>query len=596
MRKLLHNLSFPTVRIRHVQLSLLILAFFPAPANAQFRLSAADSCSSLNLHSSPNSLLRRYFTQTNGVGGRGCWVHIHPNGRDYVITPNSWGRIPNPGKRGLVLDAFDALTRTPSAVERRYPGTLNNDLPKRVVLNEVTNTSLPHGVTRFDDACWFQVGLTGHVGSPRDVHETGRGRSYFKQMVAHEIGHCLIGSNSNLIGGWGGLTNSYDNVRWAEEGGAELISTIAYPSVNAEWEDSIYIDLFYKNFKQPYRSFLLIEHLARTRGSLFEVLDILKRGHTYSSLMNLFKRHGWDAFHHWYAVDHYLERIPDPGGCDGRPCNYASTPPSRFHTERTLDASQERGSVDLSSLGEARLNLIRITIPSDKTLQLITKTSTPEKLHGSITSGPTLSRFWVHSSAADNITIPGTCDANTEVELALSHYHTGPVSTSIPYRLEDIDDCEEEGPTACIVGDWLADPAWLSSKDVVGDIRLSFSAEGVFSARWAVQYNNSTRKRPVDVGRATGYFKEMQIANTDFLPTHGIRVDSLSGFLLNSLRWQRESGTSSIELLYQVPEMVFALPGYHYSCSDSSLAFPLLNARFMRAPREIHSPVLDYNR
>ena len=60
---------------------------------------------------SDRDILQIYLTgdEDTGIGGLGCWVHHHPNNKDYVVTPNSWGREPNPGRQSVINDVMEAM-------------------------------------------------------------------------------------------------------------------------------------------------------------------------------------------------------------------------------------------------------------------------------------------------------------------------------------------------------------------------------------------------------------------------------------------------------------------------------------------------------
>ena len=80
--------------------------------DASYAQAQAVSCESMSLDPVvPGGirLLERFYVRSDGIGGLGCWVHPHPNGRDFVLTPFSWGEIPEAGHRAWIDRAIEAI-------------------------------------------------------------------------------------------------------------------------------------------------------------------------------------------------------------------------------------------------------------------------------------------------------------------------------------------------------------------------------------------------------------------------------------------------------------------------------------------------------
>ena len=94
-------------------------------------------CASLGFDPSEEGegILERFFVETDGVGGLGCWMHPHANGKDAIFTPYSWGRNPNLGKQGVLdvrrieprrLVLVDLLLPQGYSLEIHAPADVNN--------------------------------------------------------------------------------------------------------------------------------------------------------------------------------------------------------------------------------------------------------------------------------------------------------------------------------------------------------------------------------------------------------------------------------------------------------------------------------------
>lgn len=56
--------------------------------------------------------LERYFIREDNIGGRDCWVHKRQGQGDVIITPNSWGNPPKPGKKKVIDEAFESIRKS----------------------------------------------------------------------------------------------------------------------------------------------------------------------------------------------------------------------------------------------------------------------------------------------------------------------------------------------------------------------------------------------------------------------------------------------------------------------------------------------------
>ena len=172
-------------------------------------------------------VLGRYYEASDGVGGLGCWVHSHPDGREFVVTPFSWGRSPSPGKQGLIDETFEAISDS-----RQELGSLGHlDTALYVLLHDVPRPDVGEARWIVDEQCWIDVGPQAGYGA------YGTDRPRFKSVMAHEIGHCFLMENLE-----GYSPDTYTSMsRWWDESGAEFLMAFVYPTVDGvidtvQWE------------------------------------------------------------------------------------------------------------------------------------------------------------------------------------------------------------------------------------------------------------------------------------------------------------------------------------------------------------------------
>lgn len=264
-----------------VMIILTITLLIPADAHAQ-----AVSCRSLSLDpvdGEGTRLLERYYTPRHGVGGLGCWVHKHPNGRDHVVTPHSWGRSPNPGKMGLISTTLTAITDARRVFAPL--GTLNLDL--FILLNDVHENA--HAYWPNENQCWIEAGPRGGWGLWREPSSR-----FFKGTVAHEIGHCFLMEN---IPNYTPRSYVAANAHWWDESGAEFLSSLVYKTLNHEHINARLFDLDGEPFTQPYTAYVLLQHYAsrRSERAVIELLNRMHRQRSDADLRAYFRSSGFES-------------------------------------------------------------------------------------------------------------------------------------------------------------------------------------------------------------------------------------------------------------------------------------------------------------
>ena len=287
-----------------IGLTSLLLVLFSQNLFGQFRVS---TCEELNLRpiepGTGNDLLAIYLDgDGTGLGGFGCWVHHHPNGQDYVVTPHSWGREPNPGKMALISDAMQTITDA----RRVYPeyGTLNNDL--YYILDDVNRrsgsgetTSIKRGQTFWlvGNQCWMQSGAPS-------LRLESSNRERRLHTYAHEIGHCFVMENVPDLGTYySGLNH------WFDESVSEFLSSELYKNNDGEHQWAEDFDLDGKAFTQPYRAYSLWYYYARKYGkeSVVRLMNELAALGSREQRLSHLRRLNFDLDYHHYLLEYYQQ-------------------------------------------------------------------------------------------------------------------------------------------------------------------------------------------------------------------------------------------------------------------------------------------------
>jgi hypothetical protein len=420
-----------------------IILLFSVAARA-----AVVSCESLDLHpvdSDGNEILHRYYNRSGGVGGLGCWVHEHPNGRDFIITPHSWTRNPAPGKMGLITTTLQAMTDARRTFHEL--GTFNVQL--YFLMNDVHSSAEAywfHG-----NQCWMEAGPYGGIGSWREDS-----RRYFKSQVAHEIGHCFIMEN---IPGYTPDTYIGSLDQWWDESGAEFLSSIVYPVLNHEHINALGFDLDGQIFTQPYHAYLVFQHYANKKGNraVIDLFQKIFRQRSEDQLRAYFRNTGFDAFFHDFAVTHYQARISDPGG------GYA--PRERVITEiheETLIPPE--GRITISGISPSRLNVAKVNIPARYDLTITPPSGGDNRYFKSLVNGNSLIMNWDREAE-----VVGDCHEPRIIHLLFTHLNDQDLADmTIRYKLEEKEAEECDAPPTpecemlnggeeldpCLIGTW----------------------------------------------------------------------------------------------------------------------------------------------
>ncbi|MDH3701347.1 MAG: hypothetical protein OEU46_08530 [Alphaproteobacteria bacterium] len=369
----------------------------------------------------------------------GCWVHKHPNGKDFVVTPHSWGLTPTPGKMGLISDTMTAMIDSRRALVQL--GRLNRQ--HFFLLNDIhasVEAYWPH-----ENQCWMEAGpRAGMVGWRSD-------RRSFKGSVAHEVGHCFL--MENIPGYKPATARAID--RWWDESGAEFLSALVYKDLNHEHGHAMNFDLDLWPFTQPYGAYVLLQHYANASGdqAVIKLLRQMFRRRTETQLRAYLRSIGFDAVFHDFAATHYRSRVADPGG--------GNIPREEVVGSRHIEDLSPSGSdVHLSAMNHSRLGIAELTIPAKYNLAISPPEHDSVRLHNSLLNGASLIANW-----NGQVRIGADCDNRRDIKLLITHLGDNALDDlHVSYRLTLEPECEERPPTpadevACIKPGRKSNPA-----------------------------------------------------------------------------------------------------------------------------------------
>ncbi|MEP0134065.1 MAG: hypothetical protein ABJJ25_07550 [Eudoraea sp.] len=436
-----------------------LLTFIGLHLTAQYQVS---TCEELELRpitpttadSPGEDILKIYYEEDDeGIGGLGCYAHHHPNGKDFVITPYSWGREPSLAKKGLIKDAMDAISD--ARAEYVNYGTMENKLYYLLDNLNYSHTGIAKWIV--DDSCWMKSGVPTLEGSTGDAR---------KLIFAHEIGHCFVMENVRY------LVKFYRSLNaWFDESVAEYLASEVYKEVNTEHSSAISFDLDGKAFTQPYDAYVLWKYYADKYGksAVVPLMNQLTQRTTRGERLEFMRSSDFDQFYQHFLFDFYQLAIHDSGG------GYI---PNEGPTARLqYDPVTSGSSISLPDLEPERLQLFEIIIPPGHQLTLHPPEGTDYSYFQSlVVEGGVALKDW-----NSTVTIEGDCAYSMSMHVLMSHLNSIPLTNlEINYELKaKTDCCSEYSGTfdACLIGTWEVDIATLGStleRDVTGTIEITF--------------------------------------------------------------------------------------------------------------------------
>jgi len=356
---------------------------------------------------------------STGVGGKGCWVHHHPNGTDYVITPKNWGRNPNAYRARYIEDIMQAITDS-KRVYRNY-GKIDNK--HFYILNNVyygstdrETTTLGEAVSYVNNECWLRSG----VPSLRDLTRGQR-----KQVFAHEIGHCFNSENSPPLRAWLTIDG------WLDESVAEYLSSIVYPRVNLEHRFAKDFDVDGQPFTQPYAAYPLWQYYADNQGldKVVPLMTAIASKPNKSQRLSYLRSIGFDRIYHNFMFDFLRDKIRDPGGGI---IPHESVRDSLRQEPFSLNPVDPQPLV-LDTIPSERNSLFRIDLPAGYDITL-----SPPELLGEQVFYSLLDKGKHIGEWKEREKISGRCDEMNSIYIAATHLSDNAVTDiSVNYELHE---------------------------------------------------------------------------------------------------------------------------------------------------------------
>jgi len=293
----------------------------------------------------------------------------------------------------------------------------------------------------------------------------------FKQVVAHEIGHCIQTEMFTA------QQIKYKHRKWREEGYAEYLSNVVYPDNNLEWRDWLpalqYLELAKPLMDRSYMNFIFFQYLQNRIGD-DGIITMIKSMPTdgdkekqeetlanYSDMENIF---------HDFAQALTDKKITDTSN--------AKIPYQIIESNRPTVKLKDLDIIDEDFVRPFSVSRYRLMLDEDERADLnFSSEGTIKK-----SSRPVDDTVWVDVPEE----LP---DDNCKPEIIM-------VVTSIKgkssFELE-IPKVEKEAKSCDIVGEWIVDndslwfePSAHELDRIHGEIRITFHEDG----RAAVVYDN----------------------------------------------------------------------------------------------------------
>ncbi|WP_222981464.1 hypothetical protein [Flagellimonas meishanensis] len=381
-----------------------------------------SSCEELDLRpveSVANVDILGSFYEIEDPDQRGCWVHHHPNGADFVVTPKIWGRVPNDARIKQIYEAMEALTTAREAYGKY--GDLSTNL--YYILDDVSRSLLGEAFWIVNNSCWMVSGVP-NVSPLSAQHRL--------QIYTHEIGHCLIMENMN------NFSRSYDLNNWFDESVAEYLSAQAYPT--AEYEHGWSVEFqFSEPFRQRYSAYPLWQKYVEKEGDgmLFPMMQSLVNAQTLAERRNIMRSTGFDAILHDFYFDFFRHKILDTGSNVPIPVNTTTL------KSVTIKLDPDSRRLGIEPMPMDKLNGYNLVIPPGYDLDINPMTGPADGLHQSLMQGTD----YHIANWNTKKTIKGDCENDVSFLVLSSHLNNKPLTNLyFDYALrkkEESDCCDE---------------------------------------------------------------------------------------------------------------------------------------------------------
>ncbi|UJH66473.1 hypothetical protein [Allomuricauda sp. SCSIO 65647] len=431
--------------------------------SAQYSVSTCSEQGLRPITSDGQEILAIYLKRNaEGIGGLGCWVHHHPNGKDYVVTPHSWDSVPSSWRKGLIREAMQAITDS----RNKYVeyGTMNQ--PLYYILDDVDRTDEATGdVTQgekfwlnVEGECWMRSGVPTLRPESPEVR---------KQIFAHEIGHCFIEENVPKT-----AYANHDWDAWFDESVSEYLSSEVYKTADGEHQFSVAYD-FDSLFTQPYNAYVLWYYYAKQKGilSVVPLMNALTGLKTLKARMNYLQSIEFDELFHNFLYDFTMRSLKDSG--TGNPI-----PGPGINPDADFTLLPEKSEVNIPrGINFGQREIINIVVPEGFNVTLRPPQGSEGKFYSSLMpASANAIRTW-----DSPVELTGHCFSPMDITVMISHLETDGIGDLvIPYELHAKADCctaEADTLDGCIIGTWEVDVSTIShliDYDVSGTLKVSF--------------------------------------------------------------------------------------------------------------------------
>ena len=455
-------------------ISLLIISTI----SAQYTVSTCGELALRPVDTGGREILAIYLKRNAaGVGGLGCWVHHHPNRKDFVVTPHSWDSVPSPWRMSLIREAMQAITDS----RKKYVeyGTMNQ--PLYYILDDVSRVDdrgeLLPGEKFFlseEGECWMRSGVPTLRPDSEEIR---------KQIFAHEIGHCFVEENVPEI-----VYDEHDLDEWFDESVAEYLSSEVYNTADGEHEYAKVYD-FDLPFRQPYNAYVLWYYYAKKNGkeAVVRLMNELADINSISGRLDHLQSIGFDRLFHNYLFDFTAKKINDSG--TGRPI---PKPNDAFDEVYTLEPGET--AITLSQpIPNSQREFFLLSLPKGYNLTIRPPSGSTAPFFSSLLTEDLERQDW-----NSEVFIEGNCSRDLSVLVLLSHLNNDDLEgLSISYDLEAKTDCCSGlagTMDGCLIGTWEVDVSTVSDLldyDISGTLKVTFenSPVGHLNAEFQLRFD-----------------------------------------------------------------------------------------------------------
>ena len=410
----------------------IVLLMFHIGLSAQYRVTPCSDISPRPISYSPvrdvnMDILSVFLDEdSGGNGGEGCWVYHHPNGKDFVVIPDSWHQKPFDATTLLIEEAMTAITD----VRKEFSnyGDLHNDL--YIVFDEGQDSPYaPFAYWLVGGQCWIRAELNWFSGNSADQN---------KYVFAHEIGHCFVMENVK------NLHIEYDLNAWFDESVSEYLATEVYTHLDRKLRKAKEFELDSIPFKQEYKAWHLWYFYAKRNGksSVVPLMKELVARPSRSSRLDYMRSIGFDILYHEFLFEFYRDQLMDVTG--------EKILPHEENVELRQDPMDlipdSRDPLRLEPIPPERMSLYEITLPASYDVIINPPRATSDKVYYSLLNEPNSLRFW-----EEPVEIRGKCDEAQTIQIIASHLNSEPVrGITVEYELKEREACCDDWVAATV--------------------------------------------------------------------------------------------------------------------------------------------------